>query len=163
MARAFRRDELASLDLTDLRFDEDGRVVELPKSKTNQKGKAKEKAILFSPIRRSCTVRAVKDWLAVLEQHGRTADALFVCFHKVQRLSRHRLSAFSLNEIVQFWLGAPYTAHSVRASFVTIAKLNGANDAVVMNQTKHKTIDMIRRYTRLDNVSQHNVTQKLGL
>jgi hypothetical protein len=33
----------------------------------------------------------------------------------------------------------------------------------VMNQTKHKTTDMIRRYTCLNNVRQHNSSQKLGL
>jgi site-specific recombinase XerD len=163
LSGAFRRDELASLDLAHLRFDEDGLVVELPKSKTNQHGAAEEKAIFFAPDRRSCPVRAVKDWLAFLEQHGRTSGPLFLSFHKGQRLSRRRLSTFSLNEIVQMRLGAPYTAHSLRASFVTIAKLNGADDAEVMNQTKHKTTDMIRRYTRLDNIRQHNAAQKLGL
>jgi integrase len=155
---AFRRDELASLDLAHLRFDDDGLVVELPKSKINQKGEAEEKAIFFAPDRRSCLVRAVKDWLELLQQHGRTSGPLFLSFHKGQRLS-----TFSLNEIVQLRLGAPYTAHSLRASFVTIAKLNGADDAEVMNQTKHKTTDMIRRYTRLVNIRQHNAAQKLGL
>jgi integrase len=163
LAGAFRRDELASLDLSHLRFDDDGLVVELPKSKTNQKGEAEEKAIFFAPDRRSCPVRAVKDWLEVLQQQGRSSGPLFLSFHKGQRLSRRRLSTFSLNEIVQLRLGAPYTAHSLRASFVTIAKLNGADDAEVMNQTKHKTTDMIRRYTRLDNIRQHNAAQKLGL
>ncbi len=163
LAGAFRRDELASLDIAHLRFDEDGLVVELPRSKTNQKGEAEEKAIFFAPDRRSCPVRAVKDWLEVLDQHGQTSGALFRSFHKGQRLSRRRLSTFSLNEIVQLRLGAPYTAHSLRASFVTIAKLNGADDAEVMNQTKHKTTSMIRRYTRLDNIRQHNAAQKLGL
>ena len=65
--------------------------------------------------------------------------------------------------IVQRYLGASYTAHSLRASLVTVAKLAGANDSEVMNQTKHKTSEMIRRYTRLDNVRQHNAAQKLGL
>ena len=68
-----------------------------------------------------------------------------------------------MNELVQLRLGKQYTAHSLRASFVTIAKLNGADDAEVMNQTKHKTTAMIRRYTRLDNIRQHNAAQKLGL
>lgn len=163
LAGAFRRDELASIDLAHLRFDDDGLVVELPRSKTNQKGEAEEKAIFFAPDRRSCPVRAVKDWLELLHQHGRTSGPLFLSFHKGQRLSRRRLSTFSLNEIVRRHLGAPYTAHSLRASFVTIAKLNGADDAEVMNQTKHKTTAMIRRYTRLDNVRQHNAAHKLGL
>jgi integrase len=163
LAGAFRRDELASIDIGHLRFDEDGLVVDLLHSKTNQKGEAEEKAIFFSPDRRSCPVRAVKDWLQLLEQHGRTEGPLFVSFHKGQRLSWRRLSTFSLNEIVQLRLGRQYTAHSLRASFVTIAKLNGADDSEVMNQTKHKTTDMIRRYTRLDNIRQHNAAQKLGL
>ena len=163
LAGAFRREELASIDLQHLRFDEDGLVVELPHSKTNQKGEAEEKAIFFAPDRRSCPVRAVKDWLAFLEAQGRTEGPLFVSFHKGQRLSRRRLSTFSLNEIVQLRLGKQYTAHSLRASFVTIAKLNGADDSEVMNQTKHKTTAMIRRYTRLDNIRQHNASQKLGL
>lgn len=163
LAGVFRRDELASLDIAHLRFDDDGLVVELPRSKTNQKGEAEEKAIFFAPDRRSCPVRAVKDWLELLGQHGQTSGALFRSFHEGQRLSRRRLSTFSLNEIVQLRLGAPYAAHSLRASFVTIAKLNGADDAEVMNQTKHKTTSMIRRYTRLDNIRQHNAAQKLGL
>jgi site-specific recombinase XerD len=163
LAGAFRREELASLDVEHLRFEDDGLVVELPRSKTNQKGEPEEKVIFFAPDRRTCPVRAVQDWLAVLRQHGPPSGALFRSFHKGQRLSRRRLSTCSLNEIVRQRLGAPYTAHSLRASFVTIAKLNGADDAEVMNQTKHKTTSMIRRYTRLDNIRQHNAAHKLGL
>ena len=43
---------------------------------------------------------------------------------------------------------------------MTVAKLNGADDAEIMNQTKHKSSAMIRRYTRLDNVRQHNAKKK---
>jgi integrase len=163
LAGAFRRDELAKVDLQHLHFDADGLIVDLTHSKTNQKGEAEEKAIFFSPDRRTCPVRAVQDWVTYLTEHGRSEGPLFVSFHKGQRLSRRRLSTFSLNEIVQLRLGAPYTAHSLRASFVTIAKLNGVDDSKIMNQTKHKTTDMIRRYTRLDNVRQHNAAQELGL
>ena len=43
---------------------------------------------------------------------------------------------------------------------MTVAKLNGTNDSEIMNQTRHKTSAMIRRYTRLDNVRQHNAEKK---
>jgi hypothetical protein len=33
----------------------------------------------------------------------------------------------------------------LRASFMTVPKLNGADDSKVMYQTKHKTSAMIRR------------------
>lgn len=56
LAGALRRDEPASLDLVHLRFDDDGLVVVLPKSKTNQKGETEEKAIFFAPDWRSCPV-----------------------------------------------------------------------------------------------------------
>jgi hypothetical protein len=46
---------------------------------------------------------------------------------------------------------------------VTITKLAGSDDAKIMNQTKHKTTAMIRRYTRLDNIRQHNAAHDLGL
>jgi len=46
---------------------------------------------------------------------------------------------------------------------VTVAKLAGADDSEVMNQTKHKRSEMIRRYTHLDNIRQNNAAQKLGL
>lgn len=92
LAGAFQRDELARLDLAHLRFDDDGLVVELSKSKTNQKGEAEEKAIFFAPDRRSCPVHAVKDWLELLHQHGCTSGPLFLSFHKRQRLSRRRLA-----------------------------------------------------------------------
>lgn len=61
LAGAFRRDELAGIDLAHLHFDDDGLVVALPRSKTNQKGEAEEKALFFTPDRRSCPIRAVKD------------------------------------------------------------------------------------------------------
>ena len=48
-------------------------------------------------------------------------------------------------------------------AIMSTAKLAGADDSEVMNQTKHKTSEMIRRYTRLDNVRQHNAANKLGL
>lgn len=56
-----------------------------------------------------------------------------------------------------------FTARSLRVSFVTIAKLAGANDSKVINQTKHKMSAMIRRYTRLDDVKQYSATKESGL
>jgi hypothetical protein len=88
---------------------------------------------------------------------------VFVSLRKGERLTEARLSDKSVNAVVQRYLGPSYSAHSLRASYVTIAKLASADDSEIMNQTKHMTSAMIRRYTRLDNVRQHNAAQKLGL
>lgn len=157
---AFRRSELAALNLADLTFDEEGLVITLGHSKANQLGQAEEKAIYYSPDSVTCPIRSLQAWLRTL---GRTEGPVFVSLRKNQQLTSRRLTDKHINLIIQRHLGPGYTAHSLRASFVTVAKLNGADDSEIMNQTKHKTSAMIRRYTRLDNVRQHNASKKLGL
>ena len=157
---AFRRSELTALNVQDLRFTEDCLIVSLGKSKTNQLGDYEEKAIFYSPEPAVCPIRSLKAWLERLE---RPEGPVFVMLRKGSRITASRLSDQTVNILVQHYLGPTYTAHSLRASFVTVAKLNGADDSEIMNQTKHKTSEMIRRYTRLDNVQQHNAAQKLGL
>lgn len=157
---AFRRSELTALNVQDLRFTEDCLVVSMGKSKTNQLGDYEEKAIFYSPEPAVCPIRSLKAWLEQLE---RSEGPVFVMLRKGNRLTTNRLSDQSINMLVQRYLGTGYTSHSLRASFVTVAKLNGADDSKIMNQTKHKTSAMIRRYTRLDNVQQHNAAKELGL
>ena len=157
---AFRRSELEALNIEDLAFDEAGLVVALDKSKTNQLGQAEEKAIFYSPDPALCPIRSLQAWLRVLD---RDTGCVFVSLRKNQQLTARRMTTKYINLIAQQYLGSGYTAHSLRASFVTISKLNGADDSKVMNQTKHKTNAMIRRYTRLDNVRQHNSAKELGL
>ena len=157
---AFRRSELEALNIEDLAFDEEGLVVSLDKSKTNQLGQAEEKAIFYSPELALCPIRSLQAWLRVLD---RGEGPVFVSLRKNQQLTARRMTTKYINLITQQYLGSNYTAHSLRASFVTVSKLNGADDSKVMNQTKHKTSAMIRRYTRLDNVRQHNSAKELGL
>ena len=81
---------------------------------------------------------------------------------KGNELTEERLTDQSIGAIVKKHVGDRFSAHSMRASFVTTAKLNGADDSEIMQQTKHKTSAMIRRYTRLDSIKQHNAAKKLG-
>ncbi|MDO7877732.1 site-specific integrase [Hymenobacter sp. ASUV-10] len=159
---AFRRAELAALNIEDLRFDEEGLIINFDQSKTNQTGQADEKAVYYSPELATCPIRSLQAWLRA-SAPDRTTGAVFVSLRKGQRLTERRLTPEHINLITRRYLGGDYTAHSLRASFVTVAKLNGADDSEIMNQTKHKTSGMIRRYTRLDNVRQHNAGKKLGL
>lgn len=157
---AFRRSELSELNLENLRFTEECVIVSLARSKTNQLGQHEEKAIFYSPEAKVCPIRSLQAWV---RQLGRETGPVFVSLRKGERVTQARLSDKSINAVVQRYLGPDYSAHSLRASFVTVAKLAGADDSEVMNQTKHKTSAMIRRYTRIDDVRQHNAAQKLGL
>ena len=156
---AFRRSELVALDVQHVHFNEDGVVISYYGSKTNQTGQVEEKALFYSPEGAICPVRTLKRWIELLE---RSTGPLLVRVRKGNELTDERLTAQSIRAIVKTHLGDAYSAHSLRASFVTTAKLNGADDSEVMQQTKHKTAAMIRRYTRLDSIRQHNAAKKLG-
>lgn len=156
---AFRRSELVALNVEQLHFGEDGVVITYYGSKTNQTGQREEKALFYSPDATICPVRTLQKWVALLE---RTKGPLLVRIRKGNELTEERLTDQSIGAIVKKHVGKKYSAHSLRASFVTTAKLNGADDSEVMQQTKHKTSAMIRRYTRLDSIKQHNAAKKLG-
>lgn len=157
---AFRRSELSQLDIQHILIDEGGMVIRLDQSKTNQFGEVEEKAVSYAQEVEYCPIVALQHWLALRDQ---AAGPLFVRIRKGERLTDQRLSAEWVNILVQQYLGETYTAHSLRASFVTIAKANGADDVEVMNQTKHRTTTMIQRYDRRRNIRKHNASGKLGL
>ena len=68
-----------------------------------------------------------------------------------------------VNLLVKEHLGAKYSAHSLRASFITNAKLNGQSNEFIKNQTKQKTDAMISRYSRLDDIIAYNAAHSLDL
>ena len=98
--------------------------------------------MFFSPDPNTCPVRALQDYLALL---GREVGPLFVRIRKGDQITEDRLSDKQVARTTKAYLGQEYSAHSLRASFVTIAKLNGADDSQIMQQTKHRTRTMIDR------------------
>ena len=166
---AFRRSELVALNVEDLCFTCTETNVELVVtyfgSKTNQYGQKEEKAIFGAEEIGICPVRSLHAYLTAT---GLSSGPLFVRMRRTGRQETHTLTGDRLSDrqvdlLVRRELGTRYSAHSLRASFVTEAKLNGAQDSEIMHQTKHKTTAMIRRYTRLDEIKKHNAAKKLGL
>lgn len=159
-AGAFRRSELVSLNVEGVQFTRKGALLTYKGSKTNQYGHTEQKALFFSPDPDTCPVRALQDYLTALEQ---TTGPLFVRIRKGERITTDRLSDKQVDRTTKRYIGVDYSAHSLRASFVTIAKRNGADDSKIMQQTKHRTRTMIDRYTRIQQVEEHNAAMELGL
>jgi site-specific recombinase XerD len=157
---AFRRSELVALNVEDLSFTDEGLIISMQKSKTNQYGDYEEKAIFYSPEAVLCPIRTLKAWIEKLDK---TSDALFTRVRKGDRLTTDRLTDKTVNDLVKTYFGDTFSAHSLRASFITIAKINGADDSEIMRQSKHKTSAMIQRYTRIEDIKKHNAGMKLGL
>ena len=156
----FRRAELVGMNIEGVQFTREGAVLTYRGSKTNQHKKTEEKALFYSPDPLICPVRCLKDYMELL---CRDSGPLFVRIRKGGQVTEDRLSDKQVARTVKLYLGEKFSAHSLRASFVTIAKLNGADDSQIMQQTKHRTRSMIDRYTRVQQVVRHNAAMKLGL
>ncbi|TDB67579.1 integrase [Arundinibacter roseus] len=161
---AFRRSELVALNIEDLNFSRQGLIITMQRSKTNQYGEIEQKAFFYHPEPLLCPIRTLEEWLSLRPANG----PLFVRFRKGKthgevRLTEERLSCKTVDNLVKHYFGVEFSAHSLRATFVTVAKLNGADDLEVMQQTKHRTSAMIQRYTRTDDIRKYNAAKKLGL
>ncbi|WP_224995078.1 hypothetical protein [Cesiribacter sp. SM1] len=84
-----KRNELISLDIEDLHFDERGILVEVKRSKTDQMGQGLVKAIFYGADPALCPVLTLKRWISTLShKHG----PLFVRVRKGDQLTSDRLT-----------------------------------------------------------------------
>ena len=58
---------------------------------------------------------------------------------------------------------AKYAGHSLRAGHATAAAIAGASERSIMNQTGHRSVQMVRRYIRDGSLFRENSAGKLGL
>jgi integrase len=163
---AFRRSELVALDVTDLSFVRRGLEARVRRSKTDQEGHGLTKNIGRGRDPTTCTVRAVRDWLAL------ACIAEGPVFRSVDRHGNVRSTRLTGRAVALILKRAAADAgieereisgHSLRAGFVTEAKKHGADDAAIMDQTGHKSLAMLQRYHRRAKTWEKPASEKLGL
>ena len=54
-----------------------------------------------------------------------------------------------------------YGAHSLRHGFATYAALHGIEERLIMKQTRHKSVEMVRRYINEADVFTNNPLSKI--
>jgi site-specific recombinase XerD len=153
-AGAFRRSELVSLTVADIEKAQQGLVVQLIRSKTDQEGRGRKVAI---PYARGavCPVFALQQWLEVAEitegpifravnRHGVISNAGLTP-QAVALVVKERAQAVGLDS-------AKYAGHSLRAGLVTSAAQLGASSWKIRAQTGHRSDTMLARYIRDANI-----------
>ena len=58
---------------------------------------------------------------------------------------------------------APFSGHSMRAGFATSAAAAGVEERVIMKQTRHRSVAVVRRYIREGELFARNLAAELGL
>ena len=173
LAGGYRVGELASLLVGDVEFVDEGAVVLLRSSKTDQKGGGFFKGIPYGDHAATCPVFHLRAWMAYLP--GPAGEEGFV-FRGVDRNGNVRgpkaprpMAPDSISRVVKKRAQAAgldpkrYSGHSLRAGFVTGASEGGAHDKDIMRQTAHRSLSTLYRYRRTTGLFYNNAASLLGL
>jgi integrase len=165
-AGAFRRSEVVGLDVADLAFGHDGLTVNLRRSKTDQSGEGRKIGVPLGSNPDTCPVRTLQAWL---EAAGIAEGPVFRSMDRHGRLQAARLAPADVARVVKKLAlragldPARYAGHSLRAGHATSAAIAGASERSIMNQTGHRSVQMVRRYIRDGSLFRENSAGKLGL
>ena len=165
-AGAFRRSELVGLDAEDIEETDDGLVVHLRRSKTDQEGAGRKVGIPFGSDPATCPVRALRAWL---EASGIAEGPLFRPVNRHGQVGERRLSDKAVALVVKRAAAAAgydparFSGHSLRAGLATAAAAAGKSERAIMEQTGHKSAAMVRRYIRDGSLFRDNAASGIGL
>lgn len=165
-AGAFRRSELVGLDVEDLQFTNDGLIVHLARSKTDQEGQGTTKGIPYGGTPATCPVRAVRAWL---DAAGLAAGALFRPISKAGRVLERRLTDRSVALVIKGYCAragldpASFSGHSLRAGLATSAAAAGVPYHTIKAQTGHKSDRVLQGYIREGSLFRENAAARVGL
>jgi site-specific recombinase XerD len=165
-AGAFRRSELAAIQVSDLKFTEDGVIVILRRSKTDQEGAGREVGLPWGSNPDTCPVRCLRRWI---DEAGIADGPVFRGVDRHGRVSRSGLNKDSIGTIIKRAAlraglrAEPFAGHSLRAGHATQASMNGVGELIIMKQTGHRSLPTLRKYIRSGQLFRQNAASGLGL
>lgn len=138
---------------------------------TNQRGDIDELVVLpRGTLPRRCPITALQAWRDAAQI---TDGPLFRAVSKGNRALDRRLVDRVVNDIVQAAVqraglvepgeDGAYSAHSLRAGFVTYAHERGASDRAIAHRTRHRSLHTVGTYIRLGTAWDDNAATVLGL
>ncbi len=146
---AFRCSELVSLTLEHLCFEPEGLIIQLPRSKTDQEGEGKTKALPFG-AHQLCPVTALRRWLdAALITEGPLFRAIDQWGHlKPKGLYVTSISPIlkSLGQHCSFDFIPELSSHSLRRGLATGAARAGASFESIKRQGGWRSDATVREY-----------------
>lgn len=166
-AGALRRSEIAALEVSDLRLEEEGLALTVRRSKTDQEGAGRVIGIPRGRHPDTCPVRAVQSWVTV---SGITSGPLFRRITRTDHAGKKGISGQTVARIVKEAVARAgltttdqYSAHSLRSGFATEAAAHGVGERAIMQQTGHRSVQVLRGYIRRGGIWSENAAAAIGL
>jgi integrase len=165
-AGAFRRSEIVGLNVDDVSNRNEGIVVLLKRSKTDQAGEGRWVGIPYGKNPDTCPVTALRRWLEI---SGLGEGAIFRGLDKHNHLVSDRLSCRSVGNVIKRAAKAAgldpekYSGHSLRSGHCTQASRAGIAEHIIAQQTGHRSLTSLKRYIRLGRIFEENSADALDL
>lgn len=157
---ALRASEICALNIGDVDSTEEGVLIRIRSSKTDQDGLGAIVGVPVSPLSQI----VVDWWFAVIRLYGsdNPSAPLFprIGYSQIDRWfpaigPRHRLSVRSLHKIISKLLetiGLHGSVHSLRRGMITEAAAAGVSEQIIQRHSRHRSVAVLRGYVDEGNV-----------
>jgi integrase len=166
IAGGFRRSELVSIDIEHLTFTDDGIIIRLLRSKTDQDGAGVDVGIPYGSKTDTCPARSLKTWITAASIDS---GPLFRGVDRHGNLLQARLSDRGIARAVKRCcelIGLDpekFAGHSLRSGLATNAAYNGAPAYAIAQQGRWASLEMVNRYIRRGGLFRDNAAEYIGL
>lgn len=169
---ALRRSELVALTTDDIEFIEGKGVnVYVRRSKADQEAEGQVKGLPYGSNGETCPVTALRQWIQVAEREvdGTFEGDIFRRFYRGESVGRSAMTAQYVSTVLKrhaerAGLNADeYSAHSLRAGFITQAIRAGKPERRVKEHSGHESWSAFNRYVEEAGTFQDNPAEDIGL
>lgn len=153
---AFRQSELTGLTVNRFNWsDPRGVVVEMGVTKQDQLAEQRPRKVIPKGPAGFCPVTALEEWLYEAGIERTDPGPVFRGINRHGQVATKPLSHTTTNRIIKKWAARAgienpeqYSGHSLRASFVTVARALRIPDHVIARQSHHRDLRTLDTYDR---------------
>ena len=171
-AGALRRSELVALTTGDIEFIEgQGVNVYVRTAKGDQQGEGLVKGLPYGANKETCPVTALRQWLqaAGRDVEGDFEGDIFRRFYRGESIGEEAMTAQYVSTVLKRHAESAgldpekYSAHSLRAGFITQAIRAGKAERRVKEHSGHSSWETFNRYVEEAGTFQDNPAEDIGL
>jgi len=153
---ASRANELASLNVGDVEFKDNGAIIHIRKSKTDQQGNGFLKFIPAAPSNALwCPVKLLKQYIQDVDQD----DPVFITN------THNRMTTRDISRVITKHF-PNHTSHSLRAGSITFLAENGKSLSEIQEVSGHRSVGTVARYVRrttgIENSPTHTILDAIS-
>jgi len=169
---ALRRSELVALTTDDVQFVEgEGVNIYIRRSKSDQEAEGLVKGLPYGANKETCPVTALRQWLQAAERNveGSFEGDIFRRFYRGESIGESAMTAQYVSTVLKRHAEAAgldpeaYSAHSLRAGFITQAIRAGKAERRVKEHSGHASWETFNQYVEEAGTFQDNPAEDIGL